>query len=86
MSIAPVLHTVQYVQPCVDDIFASMAGGEKLSKAVLAQAYKQMEVKESSRKLLTISTYKGLFQYNRLVFGPTKGLSVSRYFRYKVLS
>lgn len=55
MSITPVLHTVQCAQPCVDDIFASMAGGEKLSKTVFAQAYIQMEVKESSRKLLAIN-------------------------------
>ena len=28
-----------------------------------------MEMEEASRKLLTINTHKGLFQYNRLVFG-----------------
>lgn len=85
VSITAVQHIVQYEHPCVDDIFASMARGEKLSKTVLAQANIQMEVK-SSRKLLTISTYKGLFQYNRLAFGSANGLSVSRYFRYQVLS
>ncbi|XP_053728751.1 uncharacterized protein K02A2.6-like [Synchiropus splendidus] len=44
-------------------------GGEKFSKIDLAQAYLQMEVEESSREFLTINTHKGLFQYNRLVFG-----------------
>ena len=28
-----------------------------------------MEVTEESKKFLTINTHKGLFQYNRLVFG-----------------
>ena len=28
-----------------------------------------MEMEEESKKLLTINTHKGLFQYNRLVFG-----------------
>jgi len=35
----------------------------------LAQAYLQMEVDECSHKYLTINTHKGLYQYNRLVFG-----------------
>lgn len=69
VTINPVLHTVQYPLPRIEDIFASLAGGQKFSKIDLAQAYLQMEVEESSRKFLTINTQKGLFQYNRLVFG-----------------
>lgn len=68
VSVNPVLHTVQYPLPRIDDIFASLAGGEKFSKIDLAQAYLQMEVEESDKKFLTINTHKGLFQYNRLVF------------------
>lgn len=69
VSINPVLHTVQYPLPRIEDIFSSLAGGEKFSKIDLSQAYLQMEVEESSRKFLTINTHKGLYQYNRLVFG-----------------
>ncbi|XP_030621125.1 uncharacterized protein K02A2.6-like [Chanos chanos] len=69
VSINPVLRTVQYPLPRIEDIFASLAGGEKFSKIDLAQAYLQMEIEESSRKFLTINTHRGLFQYNRLVFG-----------------
>lgn len=40
-----------------------------------------MELEESSKKYLTINTHKGLFQYNRLVFGvasaPAKDLITS---------
>ncbi|KAI5609950.1 arachidonate 15-lipoxygenase, partial [Silurus asotus] len=35
----------------------------------LAQAYLQMEIDEKSKKFLTINCQKGLYQYNRLVFG-----------------
>lgn len=69
VSINPVLHTAQYPLPRIEDIFASLAGGEKFSKIDLAQAYLQMEIEESSKKFLTINTQRGLFQYNRLVFG-----------------
>lgn len=69
VSINPVLRTVQYPLPRIEDIFSSLAGGEKFSKIDLSQAYLQMEVEESSKKFLTINTHKGLYQYNRLVFG-----------------
>ncbi|XP_014834021.1 PREDICTED: uncharacterized protein K02A2.6-like [Poecilia mexicana] len=69
VSINPVLRTVQYPLPRIEDIFSSLAGGKKFSKIDLSQAYLQMEVEESSKKFLTINTHKGLYQYNRLVFG-----------------
>jgi hypothetical protein len=67
VTVNPVLHADQYPLPRIDDIFASLAGGERLSKIDLAQAYSQMEMEGSSRQYLTINTTKG--QYNRLVFG-----------------
>ncbi|XP_035997531.1 NACHT, LRR and PYD domains-containing protein 3-like [Fundulus heteroclitus] len=69
VSINPVLRTVQYPLPRIEDIFSSLAGGEKFSKIDLSQAYLQMEVEESSKRFLAINTHKGLYQYNRLVFG-----------------
>ncbi|KAI7813566.1 hypothetical protein IRJ41_020631 [Triplophysa rosa] len=68
-TINPVLHTVQYPLPRIEDIFASLSGGECFTKLDLAQAYLQMEMEDSSKKVLTINTQKGLYQYNRLVFG-----------------
>lgn len=68
-TINPVMQVQQYPLPRIDDIFASLGGGQKFSKLDLRQAYLQMEMEEESKKLLTINTHKGLFQYNRLVFG-----------------
>ncbi|XP_056138804.1 uncharacterized protein K02A2.6-like [Lampris incognitus] len=59
----------QYPIPRIEDLFASLARGQRFSKLDLSNAYLQMEVVEESRKLLTISTQKGLFCYNRLPFG-----------------
>ncbi|XP_039618275.1 uncharacterized protein K02A2.6-like [Polypterus senegalus] len=69
VTVNPVLKTEQYPLPRIDKIFASLGRGEKFSKIDLAQAYLQMEVEDSSKKYLTINTTKGLYQYNRLVFG-----------------
>ena len=37
-------------------------------KTDLKQAYSQMELDDEAKKLLTINTQKGLYQYNRLAF------------------
>uniref|UniRef100_A0A8C5QHQ9 ribonuclease H n=1 Tax=Leptobrachium leishanense TaxID=445787 RepID=A0A8C5QHQ9_9ANUR len=63
------LEVDQYPLPRVDDIFASLAGGQKFTKIDLRQAYLQFEVHPSSRKYLTINTHRGLYEYNRMVFG-----------------
>ena len=59
----------QYLLLRIEDIFANLAGGKHFSTLDLRQTYQQMEVTEESKKFLTINTHKGLFQYNRLVFG-----------------
>ena len=69
VSVNPELLAEQYPLPCIEDIFANLAGGKHFSKLDLRQTYQQMEVTEESKKFLTINTHKGLFQYNRLVFG-----------------
>ncbi|XP_044139657.1 uncharacterized protein K02A2.6-like [Bufo gargarizans] len=59
----------QYPLPRLEDLFGSLAGGQKFTKIDLKQAYLQLQVHPDSRHLLTINTHKGLFQYNRMVFG-----------------
>ncbi|XP_030608895.1 uncharacterized protein K02A2.6-like [Archocentrus centrarchus] len=69
VTINPALCIDKYPIPRIEDLFASLAGGQRFSKLDLSNAYLQMEVEESSKKLLTISTQKGLFCFNRLPFG-----------------
>ncbi len=59
----------QYPLPRIEDIFATLSGGQLFSKIDLAEAYLQMEMEEDSKVFLTINTHNGLYRYNRLVFG-----------------
>lgn len=50
-------------------IFLELANCQYFSIVDLSDAFHQVVVSENSRKLLTINTHRGLFQYNRLPFG-----------------
>ncbi|XP_038069806.1 uncharacterized protein K02A2.6-like [Patiria miniata] len=63
------LHVDHYPLPKIDDVFATLAGGQHFSKLDLKQAYLHMVMDEESSKLLTLNTHKGLFKMNRLAFG-----------------
>ena len=76
VSVNPVLIAEQYPLPRIEDIFSTLAGGKHFSKLDLRQAYHQMEATEESKQYLTINTHKGLFQYNRLVFGVTSSPAI----------
>ena len=69
VTLNPVLEVDQYPLPRIEDIFAALSGGERFTKLDLRHAYLQMLVAEQSRDLLTINTEKGLYRYNRLVYG-----------------
>ncbi len=69
VSVNPVLQAEQYPLPRIEDIFVTLSGGQLFSKIDLAEAYLQMEMEEDSNVFLTINTHKGLYRYNRLVFG-----------------
>ena len=63
------LRTEQYPLPKIEDIFATLAGGQRFSKLDLRQAYLHMVMNEESSNLLTLNTHKGLYKMNRLAFG-----------------
>ena len=58
-----------YTLPTAEDIFATLAGGNKFTKIDLSQAYAQVKVSETSRRYLTINTVKGIYEINRLPYG-----------------
>ena len=57
-----------YVLPQIDELFASLSGGQIFITLDLSQAYLQLEFEEESQELAIINTHKGLFKYTRLLF------------------
>ncbi|XP_055528889.1 uncharacterized protein K02A2.6-like [Wyeomyia smithii] len=64
-----ILEPHHYPLPTPDDIFSKLAGSKIFSVINLSDAYLQVEVDDDSKKLLTINTHRGLFQFNRLASG-----------------
>ncbi|XP_036343688.1 uncharacterized protein K02A2.6-like, partial [Rhagoletis pomonella] len=69
VTLNPQLMVDKYPLPRIEDIFAKLHGGEEFTKLDLTMAYQQIPLDEVSKKLTTISTPKGLFQYTRLIYG-----------------
>ena len=69
VTVNPVLNIEHYPLPKPQDLFASLAGGQKFSKLDLNQAYLQIPLEEESQKYVTVNTHRGLYRYTRLPFG-----------------
>ena len=65
-----------YPLPRVEDLFAKLGRGKVFSKLDLTSAYQQIPLDPESRKLTTINTFKGLFEFNRLPFGISSAPSI----------
>ncbi|XP_060519138.1 uncharacterized protein K02A2.6-like [Cylas formicarius] len=59
----------QFPLPRIEYLFSQLEGGMKFSKIDLSEAYQQILLDDQSKELVTISTHKGLFSYQRLPFG-----------------
>ena len=70
------IKTDSYPLPCTEDIFASLAGGKGFTKLDLTHAYKQLPLNEDSKKLVTVNTHKGLYQFNCLPFEVASAPSI----------
>lgn len=68
-TVNPNLVIDRYPLPLPEDLFQKIANSNWFSKLDLSHAYQQMLLDEPSRKLLTLSTHKGLFQPTRLMYG-----------------
>lgn len=69
VTLNPVLMVDRYPLPKIDDLLSNLAGGEEFTKIDLSQAYNQICLSEDSKQYCVISTHRGLFRYNRLVYG-----------------
>lgn len=65
-----------YQIPKVEDLFATLGGGEKFTKLDLSQTYQQLLVEDDSKKYTTINSHPGLFHYNGLPYGISSALGI----------
>lgn len=63
------LVNVQHPIPRIDDLFSKLQGGEVFSKLDFSRGYNQIVLDDESRKLVALSTHRGVFALNRLPFG-----------------
>ena len=66
----------KYPIPRIEELFSSLAGGKTFSKLDQSHAYLQILLDEASRRYVTVSTHKGLFEYRRLPFGVASAPSI----------
>ena len=52
-----------------EEVFNKLNGGKVFSKIDLSEPYLQIPVEENNSKLLCINTHRGLYKFDRLVFG-----------------
>ena len=69
VTINPVMAIDQYPLPKPQDLYATLAGGQRFTTLDLYQAYLQLKLDEESQKLVVVNTHKGLYKFKRLPFG-----------------
>ena len=58
----------KYPVPKTKDLFSALFGGKTISKLGLTDTYQQLPLSEKSHPLLTVNTYKVLFEPEQLQF------------------
>ncbi|XP_063535549.1 uncharacterized protein K02A2.6-like isoform X1 [Cydia strobilella] len=74
-TLNPYLLVDRYPLPKIEDVLVNLNGNMYYSKIDLSQAYNQIELDESKRYTV-INTHRGLFQYNRLVYGLSSSVGI----------
>ncbi|XP_041989081.1 uncharacterized protein K02A2.6-like [Aricia agestis] len=69
VTLNKVIKDEQYPIPIIEDIFAEMNGGKFFCTLDITQAYLNMVMDDESAALQTLSTHKGTYKVNRLMFG-----------------
>ena len=86
VSVNLLLHVDQDPLPTPEDLFAKVARSNVFSKIDLSTAYLQLELAPESQKLLTVNTYRGLYEYQRMNYGVASAPAIFQEIIDKVLS
>ncbi|XP_062566348.1 uncharacterized protein K02A2.6-like [Saccostrea cucullata] len=86
VTVNRVISEEQYPLPNTDDMFATLAGGQKFTKLDLRQAYSQLELSSDSEEYLTVNTHLGIYRYRRLAYGVSSASAIFQGAMDKILS
>ncbi|XP_064487305.1 uncharacterized protein K02A2.6-like [Ornithodoros turicata] len=76
VTLNPACAVEKYPLPVLEDLFASLNGGQFFTTLDLRDAYNQIPLDEESRKLTVINTHRGLYCFNRLPFGVSSAPAI----------
>lgn len=85
ITLNKVIKDEQYPIPIIEDIFSEMNGGKLFCTLDITQAYLNLEMDEESAHMQTLSTHKGTYKVNRLMFGVKVAPSLWQKFMDKLL-
>ena len=60
-TVNPISKLNRYPIPKIEDLFATLEGGQTFTKLDLSQAYQQLCLRKETRKYVVVNTHKGLF-------------------------
>lgn len=70
------LESENYLIPNIEDLLAKLRGNNIYSQLDLSDAYFQIKLDDENKAMTTINTHRGLFMFNRLVFGLKPALAI----------
>lgn len=69
ITLNPILKDFHYPLPRIEELFATLGGGEQYTKLDLSNAFQQCLLDKKSQPLTAITTHVGTFVYKRVPFG-----------------
>uniref|UniRef100_A0A914WLJ4 Reverse transcriptase domain-containing protein n=1 Tax=Plectus sambesii TaxID=2011161 RepID=A0A914WLJ4_9BILA len=76
----------QYPLPRPEELYQKLNGGVIFSKIDFSEAYLQVELDDDSKRLVVINTHKGLYRFNRLLFGVSSAPAIFQQIMEKMLT
>ena len=75
-TLNPNIDSKIYPLPVIEDCLWEVRGGDVFTKLDIKQAYNHLPVRKCDRKLTTINTHKGLYQWTRLPYGVSSASAI----------